>query len=88
MTAGLVTAGLVTAGLVTAGRGDDQSGSSPISVSCVASSATATLRRWEDPAQDVERLTGGEVPAFHEDALGLPDDVAGAERGARPLPVG
>ena len=61
--------------------GDDQSGSSPVSVSCVASSATATLRRWEVAAsRDVERLTGGEVPAFHEDALGLPDDVAGAER--------
>ena len=40
----------------------------------------AEVEALRSAPQDVEGLAGGNVLAFHENALGLPDDVAAAQR--------
>jgi hypothetical protein len=40
------------------------------------------------PAQQVERLVGGQALPGHEDALGLADDVAGSPAAASTVAVG
>jgi hypothetical protein len=50
---------------------------SPVSAKRSATSTSFWLRRWE---AYVECFTGGQVSPLHQDAFGLTDDVAGAQR--------
>jgi hypothetical protein len=61
-------------------RGRRSAGSPPFSANRFGRVHEFLVEALEGPAEYVECFTGGQVSPLHQDAFGLTDDVAGAQR--------